>query len=233
MNLLLFSNGGSPRGYLAHAITPIREFRAEGKALFIPFAAVDRNWDDYEMLVRDSLAPSGIHLESIHRKDDALSALKMARVVVVGGGNTFNLLRECRRLQLLGLLAQRIREGLPYIGWSAGTVLCSPTIRTTNDMPIVDPEGLDALGVVPFQFNCHYTQRVLPDHMGESRDQRLYEFLQMNPAVPVLALPEGDWIRVRDARYELGGPHPAFWMLAARQRIEITAGQFVAAAHTE
>jgi dipeptidase E len=112
------------------------------------------------------------------------------------------------------LSRNQILAGKPYIGWSAGSAICAPTIRTSNDMPIIDPAGLDALGVIDFQLNAHYTNEVPANWMGETRDQRLEEFLCLHPRMPVLGLPEGDWLRVRGDTIELGGPFPAKWFQA-------------------
>ena len=139
-NLLLLSNAGSARGYLADAIEPIGSMGMAGKtALFIPYAGISRTWDAYEALVRESLRDTEVDVVSIHRSKDARLALEQADMVMVGGGNTFNLLLECRTRGLLVPLSNRVAGGLPYVGWSAGSLLCCPTIRTTNDMPIVEP----------------------------------------------------------------------------------------------
>jgi dipeptidase E len=118
-------------------------------------------------------------------------------------------LKEVRTRGLLEAISRRVSAGIPYVGWSAGANLACPTIKTTNDMPIVDPGGLDALGLVPFQINPHYTNAHPPGHQGETRDQRLAEFAQVNPDLPVVGLPEGDWLRVSGGTLELHGPHPA------------------------
>ncbi|HVJ22716.1 MAG TPA: dipeptidase PepE, partial [Burkholderiales bacterium] len=140
-----------------------------------------------------------------------------AELIVVGGGNTFQLLRECRNRKLLAEIARRVRSGTKYLGWSAGANLACPTIRTTNDMPIVDPGRLDALGLLPFQLNPHYLSVALPGHHGETRDQRLAEFARVNPHLPVLGLPEGDWLRIAGKSVTLGGPHPAIWFHGKRR----------------
>jgi dipeptidase E len=144
---------------------------------------------------------------------------------VVGGGNTFSLLHHCRRRGLLPLIAERIRSGdARYLGWSAGTNIACPTIRTTNDMPVIDPQGFDALGLVPFQINPHYTNALPAGHRGETRDQRLAEFTRLEPTVPVLGLPEGDWLRVSGRELVLGGPRAASWFLGAAAPQQVTQG---------
>ena len=126
-----------------------------------------------------------------------------------GGGNTFNLLGQLRRQGLLDVVARRVRAGAAYLGWSAGSNLTCPSICTTNDMPITDPEGFDALGLLSFQINPHYTNAHPPGHRGETRAQRLAEFCTLNPTMPVLGLPEGAALRVRGDKVSLIGPHDA------------------------
>ena len=132
--------------------------------------------------------------------------------ILVGGGNTFQLLAEMRSRGLLDVVRARVAGGVPYAGWSAGANLACPTIRTTNDMPIVDPGGFDALGFVPYQINPHFTNVMPPGHQGETREQRLAEFVTANPAVPVLGVPEGDWIHVAGGVHTLHGPKDAVWI---------------------
>ena len=130
------------------------------------------------------------------------------------GGNAFNLLHHLRRKEIIVLLRTQILAGKPYVGWSAGSAICAPTIRTTNDMPIIDPSGLDALGVIDFQLNAHYTNTVPEGFMGETRDQLLAEFVALNPTMPVFALPEGDWLTVRGEEIRLHGPFAGKWFVA-------------------
>lgn len=154
---------------------------------------------------------TGIALDLVDRD------LGKTDLILVGGGNTFQLLKECRERGLLKAIRRRVRAGARYLGWSAGANLACPTIRSTNDMPIVDPGGLDALGLLPFQINAHYLSVALPGHHGETRDQRLAEFARVNPRLPVLGLPEGDWLRVCGRSVTLGGPHPAVWFHGKRR----------------
>lgn len=211
MELLLLSNSRTANGFLVDYLGEMREFAAGARrAAFLPFASVMRPWPEYTAMVRAQLAPAGIELEGFE-------ALERAELIVVSGGNTFQLLRECRRRGFLDLIRRRVGEGAKYIGWSAGSVLACPTIRTTNDMPIVDPGGLEALGLLRFQLNCHYANHAIPGHHGETRDERLFEFAKANPGLPVLALPEGDWLRVSRAAIGLKGPREAFWFRGAEK----------------
>ena len=200
MELLLLSNSRTAAGFLVDYVEEIRAFaRGARRACFIPYASVMRPWEEFTAMVREALP------------FDFQQDISQAEVVVVGGGNTFQLLRECRSRRLLDLISSKVKQGAKYIGWSAGSNLACPTIKTTNDMPIVDPGGLEALGLVPFQINPHYTDASIPGHRGETREQRLIEFARVNPRLPVLGLPEGDWLRVSGSSVELRGPHPAVW----------------------
>lgn len=212
MNLLLLSNSTSAAGYLAHAQGAIAEWAgSKRRAVFVPFAGVARDWDEFTVLVQTALAATGIEVVGVHQAGDAARAVREAQLILVGGGNTFSLLHHCRRQLLLDVMREVVRAGTPYLGWSAGSNLACPTIRTTNDMPIVDPGGFDALGLVPFQINPHYTN-ALPDGVrGETRNQRIAEFNILNPGVPVLGLPEGNWVRVIGQQVELHGPHASWW----------------------
>ncbi|AQV94555.1 dipeptidase E [Cupriavidus necator] len=220
MELLLLSNSSSDAGYLVHAQAAIREL-ADGRktACFIPFAGVTRDWDTYETLVRDAFAPAGIAVQSLHRlaePAEATRAIDAAELIVVGGGNTFRLLQCLRERGLLTAIAAQVRSGAArYIGWSAGANLACPTIGTTNDMPVADPGGLDALALVPFQINPHYFNFAVPGFRGETRDQRLAEFTVLKPEMPVLGLPEGNWLRISNDRIEMGGAHAARWFKSA------------------
>ena len=217
MELLLLSSSRTPAGYFTDYLPEIRDFTRDVKrAAFVPFAAVGLPWDKYAARVRKA---TGLALDVVNRK------LGDVDLIVVGGGNTFQLLRECRQRNLLKEIRQRVRAGTRYLGWSAGANLACPGIRTTNDMPIVDPGGLDALGLLPFQINPHYFNVSVPGHHGETRDQRLAEFARVNPDLPVLGLPEGDWLRVSGKQVTLGGPHPAIWFQGKR-RISATRRRF-------
>lgn len=204
MNLLLLSNSTNVGSrYLAHALPTVLDFLRGARVTFVPYALADH--DAYTATVSAALGPHGIEVHGLHTFDDPRSAITDAEAVFVGGGNTFRLLRELQRRELVNHLAQRVRSGLRYLAASAGTNLAGPTIRTTNDMPIVQPDGFAALGLVPFQLNPHYLDAD-PDsrHGGETREQRLTEFLEEND-VAILGLREGTWLRVTDGHAEIGG----------------------------
>mgnify|MGYP001604842138 FL=1 len=227
MNLLLLSNSRSPGApYLAHALDAIRETAGtHARVFFVPFAGVTVAWDDFAATVRLALGPLGLTVESAH--DGA--RVEDADVVMVGGGNSFHLLKHCRERGLLERISRRVRDGAPYIGWSAGANLACPTIRTTNDMPIVETGSLDALGLVDFQINPHFTNELPAGHQGETRADRLAEFLAVNPSVQVLGLPEGDWVRVRGGSLTLAGPKPALWFRAGEAPLPLEPGPLPAA----
>ena len=206
MRLLLLSNSTSPgRAYLDHASSWLAAFLdGAERVAFVPYAGVTVGWDAYADKVRGAL-PGGLELVSAHETERATDALDGADAVLVGGGNTFHLLREMYRTGLVDALRDRVRDGLPFVGWSAGSNVACPTIRTTNDMPIVQPPSFDALGLVPFQINPHYTDAHPDGHQGETRAQRLAEFVAANPDVPVIGLPEGTALRVDGLQLDLLG----------------------------
>jgi dipeptidase E len=203
--LMLLSNSYSPgQGALEHAMDALAAFFAGARqVLFVPYAASDP--DGYADATREILSQLGVQVAAAHRAASPLAALAGADGVFVGGGNAFRLLRAVQRNGLLDAIGSRARAGMPYLGVSAGANLACPTIRTTNDMPIVQPASLAALGLIPFQVNPHYP--AADAHNGplrEARDRRLGEFLDEND-VPVVGLCEGSWLQVSGTRATLGG----------------------------
>jgi len=175
---------------------------------FVPYAAVPESlasYDDYALRVRTALAEMGYGVVSLHETADAAAAVRTAQAIVVGGGNTFYLLTQLYSAGLVELIAERVRAGTPYIGWSAGSVIACPTIATTNDMPIIEPRSLRALGLVPFQINAHYTDVHPPGHQGETRAERIAEFLRLQPSVTVVGLREGCLLDVEGNEVRLRG----------------------------
>jgi dipeptidase E len=219
VELLLLSSSRTPAGYLTDYLPEIRAF-AGGvrRALFVPFAAVRLPWEEFGRRVAEA---TGFSIQLAREPSD----VENAELIIVGGGNTFQLLKECRERGMLSAIQKRVGSGMRYLGWSAGANLACPTIKTTNDMPIVDPGGFEALGLLPFQINPHYVSVSLPGHHGETRDERLEEFAHANPGLPVIGLPEGDWIRVSGNSTELRGPHRAMWFEGARSPTLIAAGK--------
>jgi dipeptidase E len=209
--------------YLEHAREELRLLLAGcDRVLFVPFALKDR--DAYAAKARAAFGEMGFGLDSLHEAADPHAALAEAAGVFVGGGNTFRLLDTLYRLELLAPLRRCVAEGMPYSGASAGANLAGPTIRTTNDMPIVQPPSLDALGLVPFQINPHYLD---PDpastHMGETRETRIREFHEENQA-PVVGLREGAMLRVQSERITLVGSAGARLFRRGREPVELSPG---------
>jgi dipeptidase E len=205
MQLLLISNstlyGGS---YLDHAANEISDFLGDVKrVLFVPYALYDR--DTYAAVARDRFAKLGCELSSVHVAADPVQAVKETDAIFIGGGNTFRLLKALYDFGLLDPIRERVAGGMPYIGSSAGSNIAAPTIKTTNDMPIVQPPSFDALNLVWFQINPHYLDADKNStHMGETREQRIVQFLEENDT-PVAALREGAMLRIQDGVTMLKG----------------------------
>ena len=222
--LLLISNStlyGS--GYLDHAEGEIRAFLGSVKrVLFVPFALHDR--DGYANQAQARFEKMGYELNSVHRADDPLTAVRESEAIFIGGGNTFRLLKALYDHDLIGAIRERVNAGMPYIGSSAGSNVAAPTIRTTNDMPIVEPPSFEALGLVSFQINPHYLD---PDanskHMGETREQRLVQFLEDNQT-PVVALREGAMLRIENNTTLLKGSTGARIFRRGHEPIETLPG---------
>jgi dipeptidase E len=199
MRMLLLSNSTCyQKGYLEHAMGDMKEFLGDsvGRVLFVPYAGVTVAWDTYTKKVREKYAEIGYELVSVHDMSDPVAAVRDAEAIAVGGGNTFYLLRELYENRLIEPIRERVSDGMPYMGWSAGSNMVCPTIRTTNDMPIVEPPSFKALDLIPFQINPHYTDAVLPHHQGETRADRIAEFIAANPNMAVVGLREGSILRV-------------------------------------
>jgi dipeptidase E len=180
------------------------------EAAFVPFAGVTVTWDAYTARVAEALAPLGVAVRGVHAGGDPGGVVRDAAAVLVGGGNTFHLLREVQRHGLLDAVRARVAEGIPYAGWSAGSVVACPTIRTTNDMPVAEPAGgLGALGLVGFQINAHFTDAHPPGFMGETRRERIAEFVAANPGLGVVGLPEGSWLRADGTTVTVEGAYSA------------------------
>jgi dipeptidase E len=200
--LLLSSSTAPGYGFLDHAAGVVGEvLDGRRRVVYVAFGSGDP--DRYTQLVRDRLAQLGVRVEGAHIAADPRVAVLEAQAVFVGGGNSFRLLDRLIALDLLEALRARIVGGMPYLGSSAGADLACPTIRTTTDMPIVEPGSLDALGLIPFQVNVHYPdpETAAP---GVTRRRQILGFLEEND-VPVLGMPEGAWLRVSGQTAVLGG----------------------------
>ena len=194
MRLLLISNSTNPgEPYLEYPKNKIKEFLGDTpvKSLFIPYAAVTFTYDEYEKKVSERLGEIGHSIVSIHHFNDKAAAVKESKAIVIGGGNTWMLLKMLRDNNLIEIIRRKVLSGTPYIGWSAGSNVACPTIRTTNDMPIAEPDSFESLNLIPFQINPHYTDANPAGHAGETREQRIEEFIEINPQIYVAGLREG------------------------------------------
>jgi dipeptidase E len=229
MRLLLASGGFRTPERVALLAGQMRSFfgRLE-RLLFVPFAQADH--DDYVQRTIDRGQNGGYTLEGLHRFSDPAAAVRAAQGLYVGGGNTFRLLTDLYRHGLLDVIRERVRAGLPYLGVSAGCNVACPTIKTTNDMPIVEPPSLDALGLVPFQVNPHYVLGpmflrdgdAIVQHFGETRDERIREFHEMNDT-PVVGLWEGGVLRIEVGRVALVGARARVFR-KGRDAVDVEAG---------
>jgi dipeptidase E len=219
--LLLLSSSRTPGcGFLEHARAYIKDYLGPSplKVLFIPYAAVSRSYAEMAGIAGQTFQELGYGFSSLHDAPDPVAAVRSAEAIAVSGGNTFRLLQLIQSQGLLQPLRDRVQSGVPYIGWSAGSNLACPTIRTTNDMPIIWPASYEALGLIPFQINPHYTELLPPEHQGETRDDRLKEFMNLNPGIPVLALRDPSALRLDSGRLTLLGSHDAKLFLSGTIR---------------
>jgi len=202
--LLLSSSRVAQTDYLAHAKMLIKEHLGDIKELlFIPFAGITIDYDQYTNMVKIALAELNIKVTSIHQYSSAKEAIDNAQAIAVGGGNTFHLLYQLYQQDLIEAIQEKVAKGTPYIGWSAGSNIAGASIKTTNDMPIIEPTSFKALGLVNFQLNPHYTDHNPPGHNGETREQRLAEFMVLNPEVPIVAIIEGSALILRNNKLSL------------------------------
>ena len=203
--VLLISNSTVyGRAFLDHVESEIRSFLGGAKRiLFFPFALHDR--DAYTSTARNRFAAMGYALDSAHETSVPQNAVEETDAIFIGGGNTFRLLKALQDLDLIEAIRHKVSSGAPYIGSSAGSNVAGPTIKTTKDMPIVQPRSFDSLGLVPFQISPHYLD---PDpkstHMGETQEERILQFLEENET-PVVAIREGAWLSCKDGSVTLKG----------------------------
>ena len=222
--LLLISNStlhGS--GYLDHAETEIRSFLGDLKrVLFVPYALFDR--DKYAATAQQRFQRMGYELTSIHTAQDPVRAVNETEAIFIGGGNTFRLLKTLYDFKLIEPIRNWVSNGMPYIGSSAGSNVAAPTIKTTNDMPIVQPPSFNALGLVSFQINPHYLDPgPNSKHMGETRAERIAQFLEENDT-PVVGLREGAMLRIEHGETILRGSSGARIFRKGMEPIELLPG---------
>jgi dipeptidase E len=216
--------GSDPFDYAAKEISSF--LRGVAKILFVPFALADCAL--YFERVRQPFSRMGFELTSLRMTPDKTKAIESAEAIFVGGGNTFRLLKALYDFDLIEVIRERVNAGIPYIGSSAGSNVAGPTIRTTNDMPIVQPPSFQALGLVTFQLNPHYFD---PDpnskHMGETREERIMQFLEENDT-PVVGLREGGILRIEDGITHLTGIAGARLFRKGKEPLELLPGAVIA-----
>lgn len=229
MKLLLLSNStmkGHP--YLDWPKNYIASFFSDVKTIaFIPYAGVTFSYDEYTSSVKDALKELNVEITGIHTAIDKEALIKESDCIMVGGGNTFSLLSNLQKEKLIQPIQDVVASGTKYIGWSAGANMACPTIKTTNDMPIEEPESFNALNLVGFQINPHFTNETIPNHGGESRELRIKEFLVRNPETVVVGLPEGMLIEVNGDETTLDGKGEAWLFKSEQQPIPMKPGKVV------
>lgn len=197
-NVLAFSSSRVGDGaYLEKAVTVVKDFLGEKKCNigFIPFASVD-GYELYAEKIGEAFAGLPYTIQTIDHTNTR-AAIEASDVIMVGGGNTFKLLHNLYEADVVSLIKEKVESGTPYIGWSAGSNLTGPTICTTNDMPVIEPKSFSAFGFFPFQLNPHYYNMVIEGFHGETRDQRLEEFLKVNVGKKIMCLPEGTYLKLQ------------------------------------
>src|SRR5512133_421321 len=227
MRLLLISNStNAGEAYLDYPKKNIEAFLGpkKVKALFIPYAAVTFSYDDYERKVQERFREVGHDVISIHRFTDPVKAVNEAEAIVVGGGNTWMLIKCLIDNRLIIPVRKRVKGGTPYIGWSAGSNVACPTIRTTNDMPVTEPSSFRALNLIPFQINPHYLDANPAGHAGETREQRILEYIEVNPGIFVAGLREGTMFLAEGKKLSLIGPRNARIFIKGSEPFEVTPG---------
>ena len=226
MKLLLISNStNAGEEYLRYPLPEIEKFlHGVKEVVFVPYAAVTFSYAAYEKKVQARLAEIGIRVKSVHRAKDPAKMVREAEAICVGGGNTFALTKKMQEQGLMKAILKKIKAGTPYVGWSAGSNVCCPTICTTNDMPILQPESFRAIGAIPFQINPHYLDANPEGHAGETREQRILEYIEANPKRWVVGLREGCILHYENEKLELIGKRPMRIFRKGVETQEVQAG---------
>ncbi len=227
MRLLLISNStNAGEEYLAYPMKQIKEFIGPQKhnILFIPYAGITISFDNYASRVIQRFKEIGQSIFSIHTFNNPLEAVQNADIIVIGGGNTWQLLHLLQKNKLVGAIRDKVNGGTPYIGWSAGSNLCSPTIRTTNDMPVVEPERFSSFNLIPFQINPHYLDANPEGHAGETREDRIKEFIEVNQDIFVVGLREGTMLLHENNTIRLIGERKARIFRYGQEAVELSSG---------
>lgn len=244
MKLLLISNSTNfGESYLAWALTQIEYFCEknkifpESKIIFIPFAGVNiggkvypESYNAYETRVKGVFEKLGFfNFHSIHTFENKIDAINNADCIIVGGGNTFHLVAELHEYKLMDCIREKVKNGIPYIGWSAGSNIACPSLCTTNDMPIVQPESFKTLGLVPFQINPHYLDPhpeidKMIKHGGETRQDRLNEYLAVNQKAKVVGLREATSLWITGEKMILKGGKKMILFEYKKETVEFEPG---------
>ena len=226
MNLLLISNStNAGEQYLQYPIQNIASFlQGVSEVVFVPYAAVTFSYAAYEAKVQARFNEIGIKVRSVHSAKDPRRMIREAQAICVGGGNTFALAKKMQEQGLMKAILKKIKDGTPYVGWSAGSNVSCPTICTTNDMPIVQPESFKAIGAVKFQINPHYLDANPEGHAGETREQRIEEYIEANPRRWVVGRREGCMLHLHDGKMDLIGPRPMRIFKKGVETFEVNAG---------
>jgi dipeptidase E len=219
MQLLLLSSSRADNSeYLAPGLAHIDNILGSiRQVLFIPYAGISVGYDQYQQMVQSALAAIGVKVDSIHQFEHPNIAVKEAQAIMIGGGNTFHLLHQLYEHHLIELIREKVQKGTPYIGWSAGSNVAGQSIRTTNDMPIIEPPSFNALNFLACQLNPHYTDFKPVGFHGETRDMRLQEFMLLNPNTPVIGLPEGSALSLQDHQLSYVGTTNGYLFLGGQK----------------
>ena len=201
--LLLISNSTmAGEEYLKYTLPHIKKFLSKinfsynEQVVFIPYAAVTFSYDEYEEKVNNAFKEIGLKVKSIHTFNDKKKAVNSAALIITGGGNTWHLVKKLYDEDIISELKKTLLSGIPYIGWSAGANIMCPTLKTTNDMPIVEPKSFKTVGLINFQINPHYLDANPKGHAGETREQRIEEFITLNKETYVVGLREGTMLEI-------------------------------------
>jgi dipeptidase E len=235
-NLLLISNStNAGENYLEWPRIYIKDFLDRfgiHKVLFIPYAGVNlssrsimKSYNIYEHRVSGVFEELGFTIESIHRKNNPVKAVKRAKAIVIGGGNTFHLVKMMHKTGIMKAIRKKCGEGIPYVGWSAGANVACPTMKTTNDMPVSEPASFNCLNLVTFQINPHYLDANPAGHGGETREQRILEFLTINRKVKVAGLREATLLLVEGKKIQLKGNRPMRLFQFGKEPVEFHPGE--------
>ncbi len=235
INLLLISNStmaGEP--YLQWPKQFIADFLNSHnvkEVVFVPYAGVnlsdeslEESYNVYEARVAAVYAELGFKIKSVHRSDNPVELIKNAEAVAVGGGNTFHLVGQMHNTGIMDAIREKALKGMPYMGWSAGSNVACPTLKTTNDMPIYEPKSFDGLNLIPFQINPHYLDANPEGHGGETRQQRIEEFLAINRGMKVAGLREASMLLVKGNTIKLMGSRDLRLFEFGKEPVEYAAG---------